>query len=229
MGWTPSYIRRYICMIKLWNKLIDLDDQRVIKKVFLWDYRNPGISWCSDMKMLFRDIDYMLYYQNFVKCNIVNMKRLLLNAFMEKWRLDCTKVNKLKTYIKYKEEFNVEPYLIISMNRKCRSYVAQFRCGILPLKIETGRFSTQYVPEQNRICSFCESNSIENEYHFVFDCSLYNELRNDFIHNVYSINPDIRFYSRDNKIKYFMSRQYIKLFSNFVRDAFELRKTVLYN
>ena len=115
------------------------------------------------------------------------------------------------------------------MNRKCRSYLAQLRCGILPLKIETGRFSTQYMPEIDRICTFCENNCIEDEYHFVFDCILYNDLRNDFIDKVYRTNPDVRSYSRNDKMKFFMNRQCIKLFSNFVRDAVELRKNVLYN
>jgi hypothetical protein len=38
--------------------------------------------------------------------------------------------------------------------------------GILPLAIETGRFTSQITPIENRICKFCNQNQIEDEKHF---------------------------------------------------------------
>ncbi len=49
------------------------------------------------------------------------------------------------------------------MNHRQRSYLAQLRCGILPLHIETGRWYG--VKEENRLCKACNNNQIENEYH----------------------------------------------------------------
>ena len=64
--------------------------------------------------------------------------------------------------------------------------VSQFRTGILPLEIETGR----YVPifdknlkknrkrtANERICKLCRLNDIENEYHFLCVCPVYNSRR----------------------------------------------------
>ena len=72
------------------------------------------------------------------------------------------------------------------MSRRRRSLMSQFRTGILPLKIETGR----YVPifdknlkknrkrtANERICKLCGLNVIENEYHFVCVCPVYNSRR----------------------------------------------------
>ncbi len=47
------------------------------------------------------------------------------------------------------------------------------RSGILPLHIETGRFSNTKLDD--RICNICNSGDIENEYHFVFHCTYYDE------------------------------------------------------
>ncbi len=49
------------------------------------------------------------------------------------------------------------------MNRKHRSYLAQYWCGILPLEIETGRW--QNKPVEEKICKVCESGEVENEFH----------------------------------------------------------------
>ena len=50
------------------------------------------------------------------------------------------------------------------MSRQTRSLFDQFRHGILPLKIETGRFKNLYIEE--RICELCELEVVESEYIF---------------------------------------------------------------
>ena len=52
--------------------------------------------------------------------------------------------------------------------------MAQFRLGVLHLKIESGRY--QNIPEEERTCDTC-SNIVENETHFIFDCPQYNGTR----------------------------------------------------
>ncbi len=59
--------------------------------------------------------------------------------------------------------------------RKERSTLAQIRFGILPLHIETGRFRGTALEE--RTCQICNSQSIEDEFHFILICNEYNELR----------------------------------------------------
>ncbi len=53
---------------------------------------------------------------------------------------------------------------------------AKLRCGILPLHIETGRYTNTEL--ENRLCEFCEKNVIEDEKHFICSGSFYNDLRN---------------------------------------------------
>ena len=61
----------------------------------------------------------------------------------------------------------------MNLSRSLRSYIAQIRCGVLPLHIETGRYRNLKVEE--RLCKVCDSQSVENELHFIFDCEAYSQ------------------------------------------------------
>jgi len=54
-----------------------------------------------------------------------------------------------------------------------------FRSGALPLAIETGRYSRQPIPVNERTCKLCSTGDIENEFHFLMLCPLYCDLRYD--------------------------------------------------
>ncbi len=66
---------------------------------------------------------------------------------------NVTKVPKLRTYIKYKDEYLTETYAYKVYDSGQRSIMAQFRSGILPLSIGTGIYT--YTPEELRLCIFC--------------------------------------------------------------------------
>ena len=73
-----------------------------------------------------------------------------------------------------------------------RSAMAQFRFGILPLNIEIGRFRNQALDE--RLCTLCEFNEIKDS-HFLFQCSLYDELRSEWVSHI--VNKTANFLERD--------------------------------
>ncbi len=58
------------------------------------------------------------------------------------------------TYKLFKSEFYTEPYVKSYLNRFHRSTFAKFRCGVLPIQIEVGRFRGQ--GENQRICPICK-------------------------------------------------------------------------
>ncbi len=82
--------------------------------------------------------------------------------------------NKLRTYCKFKNEFQVEKYCTLILPPSHRSAFSKFRCGVAPIRLETGRF--EGLPVDRRLCPFC--NDIENESHVLLQCSLYNDNRN---------------------------------------------------
>ena len=57
--------------------------------------------------------------------------------------------------------FCVEKYCLLIMPPKHRSALSKFRCGVAPIRIETGRYEN--LTENERVCPFC--NCIEDEVH----------------------------------------------------------------
>ncbi len=73
---------------------------------------------------------------------------------------------KLRTDLKFKKVFEVEPYVLSFMSRQYISYLAQLRNVILPLQQEVGRWTNKAVKE--RLCLICNNGTVEDEEHFLF-------------------------------------------------------------
>ena len=103
--------------------------------------------------------------------------------------------------------------------------MAQFRFGILPLNIETGHFRNQALEE--RLCTLCEFNEIEDESHFLFKCSLYDELRSEWVSHI--VNKTANFLELDkiNKFKVIFDTHHT-ITAKFILCCYQLRKENLY-
>ena len=47
------------------------------------------------------------------------------------------------------------------------------------------------LPETHRNCPFCGSNQIEDEFHFLFNCSTFSLIRNNFYSKTKFLIPNI--------------------------------------
>ena len=84
----------------------------------------------------------------------------------EEWKVEINRVPKLRTHVLFKTEYHVESYITQITSKKYRAVLAQFRSGILPLEVETGRFSN--IPLVRRLCEFSSSNSLKMRPTFFF-------------------------------------------------------------
>ena len=57
MGWSSSNCRRKVEMLRLWNRLVNMDVHRLTKHIFEWDYNINRNSWSSDIKKVLTEID----------------------------------------------------------------------------------------------------------------------------------------------------------------------------
>jgi hypothetical protein len=62
--------------------------------------------------------------------------------------------------------------------------MALFRTGVLPLAIETGRYSRPQVHLNDRLCKLCDNSVVEDEQHFMMNCPLYSDIWFELIQNV---------------------------------------------
>ena len=71
---------------------------------------------------------------------------LLLCNFENEWMLKLHQHAKLRLYKNIKQNYNMKKYLSMNIPKSHRSLLAQFKCGIIPIRIETGRYrGKQYL------------------------------------------------------------------------------------
>ena len=97
--------------------------------------------------------------------------------------------NKLRTYKLFKFSYSTEQYLLQNIPIRYRSAFAKFRCGVAPLKIETGRYEILYLDK--RLCFNCDD--IEDEKHVLLTCPLYEDLRQSLFIDIIQHNDVFNF------------------------------------
>ena len=124
--------------------------------------------------------------------------------------IEVSEKPKLRTYTKFKTHFGTEPYVDHNLSRTQRSTLAKFRTGILPLRIETGRWACPRLSPEERLCQVCNSGAVEDEAHFAFHCTRYNARRNRFYRQLNTDQPFTRL-STEDKLCNIMKPENIEL------------------
>jgi hypothetical protein len=225
-GWQSSECRRKLEMTRLWNRLVSMDRNRITYKIFEWDHALCCKNWSKEIKTLFELCDLNHAFLMREPVSISHVKNVICEKSNNIWKENVTQVSKLRTYNLYKCNYTTEPYLYKVVNRQHRSILAQFRCGILPLRIETGRF--QNISPELRLCVFCNDNVIEDENHFLLHCCKYNEARSAFYEKLHIVNNTERL-SDAEKLNLLMSEQYIKQTAEFIWRCFDMRQKTIYH
>lgn len=121
-------------------------------------------------------------------------------------------------YKDFKTHFNTKNYLEINIPKFQRSILAQFRIGILPIKVETGRYNGESL--EDRLCNFCSKDEVEDEYHFLLNCTEYSNFRSDLFTSI-KFNPT---FSMSDQESVNFPRQTLK----YLYLSYMLRQSLLY-
>ena len=184
-GWVPPIVRQWVSIIRQWCRFRNMPD-RLNKLVFTWaekhSCKRKNWNYCVMNKV--KDLNMQDF---FIRTTCLNTKAIccivqnkLMNEYIIAWNKMLqnnnvrTGTSKLRTYRLFKDVYGCENYVSCNMPRSYRSALAKFRCGVAPLKIETGRYVNLDVNE--RVCFHC-NNIIEDEEHVLLHCPLYDDLR----------------------------------------------------
>ena len=122
--------------------------------------------------------DYIYYTKEYV---LPLLQEKEVELFKRNWSYDLNNVNrtngtqsKQRSYKLFKSQYESESYITENLPVQHRSARAKFRCGVAPIRIETGR--NERLALNIRLCNHC--NSIESEKHEICECPLYDDLRN---------------------------------------------------
>jgi hypothetical protein len=145
-------------------------------------------TWSTGIKNIFKLINKLDVWDKpllFSKSKISScILSSLHDIYNELW---VNKINnhspKLRTYCKFKHSFMLENYVSI-LKRSKRSTFCKLRVSAHRLKIEMDRYKHPRIPPEQRLCILCNHNEVEDEFHFMMRCSLYDDIRLTLLNSI---------------------------------------------
>ena len=208
MGWKPASVKQWSCVFRHWTRCNGMSVDRINHRVFVWCHRNAVSNkknWCFRTMAKFREHNLDMYtdlHNIFHKSAIPQFEDVLFDKYKVEWQNRILSQNvgkKLRTYKLFKQDFETELYLSKTVPYRYRRAFAKFRCGVAPLRIETGRYENKELNE--RVCFIC-NNEIEDEKHVLLACPLYADLREQLFYDIHTMNVNFSILSENDKFVY---------------------------
>ena len=230
MGWVLPEHRQWICVIRQFCRMINMEGTLLSKRIFTWSLTQSS-STCRTLpyrirKFLIRiDMEYVLQaYEVNTRSILSNIDSNFVPLLHHEWKeklLSSTAVagercggNKLRTYKTFKHDFITEPY-------------AKFRCGVAPIRIETGRYGANRVPPEARLCMQCSR--IEDEFHVIMQCPLYDDVRSSCLNSIHVLCHEFNELTLEHQFIEIMSNPlYYRIASKFMYDILNKRRFLTY-
>ena len=188
MCWTTPIHRRHLDMVRYFVRLINMDKKRLPYRIFLWDYSRPRRdTWCHEIKTILELCGlgelYVSHKITLPNMNVVSHVQKQLRAVQEAEWHQARQMPKLRNYNLVRDMWNTPTYINKYLSRTERAHIAKMYCGNLPLRVETGRYRN--VPLNERLCTYCQLDEIEDDVHFIVRCPLHTDLRLTLMANIH--------------------------------------------
>jgi hypothetical protein len=135
-----------------------------------------------------------------------------------------TMSEKLCSYVMFKSVLVRESYLSSVQTCKYKIALTPFRVSAHDLLIERGRYVN--MKRHDRICTCCNMNMLENEYHFLLVCPAFLHLRKPFLSLYFCHWPSLH---TSVLLMSFVSHITQNKLAKFVYHSFKLRQLILCN
>jgi hypothetical protein len=131
-------------------------------------------------------------------------KEVLEEWYELQWYGKMTQSAKLRTYRLFKDYCKPSAYVRTVYNKNYRSALSKFRCGVAPIRLETGRYEHLQIDE--RICPTCNV-EVETEEHVLIRCSSYDEIRRDLFNRAVSYNAEFYSLSHEDQLCFILDNE----------------------
>ena len=185
LGRYPLSIDVKASLLCYWQKLEQKSDNPLLNEAFIYA-RNHSQFY----DLLNSDETIQIHYKNEVIKNQQcirytpsSIKQQLQKKFSQDWfkaQNDISDSSRQKyTNKEIKKDYHLEEYLKIVRNPAHRIIMTKLRLGVHTLRIQTGKYENKgaSIPVEERLCLVCKRNCVEDEKHFLIDCTEYESLR----------------------------------------------------
>lgn len=199
LGRHPLFIDRQIRIITYWFKLLnDLNSNCILKCIYSCmkartENETNCFLWTTKVKYLLQKNGFaeVWHYPESinVKLFLPILKRRLIDNQLIELREGIRNSTSLSLFKELSVNFEPAPYLRILCNHNYRNILSKLRLSSHSLAIETGRHTG--ISRNDRKCTLCNLNEIEDEYHFIIICPFYSEIRKEYISKYYVNKPSM--------------------------------------
>ena len=208
-------------------------NSNLLKEAFLCNkdmHENNTMTWYSSVKFILQKLELKETYC--IDYSINRLKQLIMKKlktlFLKAWFNDKDNVNgKLDTYFSHKSNFQMEKYLDIQ-SFQSRQILCKFRISAHQLRVEKERHKNKPIERSQRTCNFCSHNDIEDEFHFLINCPLYNQCRESLFAQAHEHCQNFNNLDCKSKFLWLMTTEdqhILKKLCIFLIQSFELRST----
>ena len=181
LDWLLPQSQMKLKMIRHFGCLLKTDNDRLMKKIYLWDkYLNDTeqiTTWSSEIKSILYENNLNQVYDSQqifpVKCIVKQLEKSLLEKQQILVENVCMNKPKLRTFVTFKDFKSISPHVYKALSFLERKTISKTRLGILPIRLETARYVRPVVPEDQRLC-YCNCGEPESEFHVLFICECIN-------------------------------------------------------
>lgn len=232
LGRMTMRTNRLLIIIKYWFKVIASEDTKFIKcvyKMMLNDAEDhpTKINWAILVRNLLSELGF---YEVWVQQGVGNynlflslLKQRLTDTFVQNHNARVQTLSRARFFNLF-SSFQWQDYLNIIKVPKYRNALIRFRLSSHRLAVETGRWNKpRPTPFDERKCERC--NVLEDEFHFLFECLLYTDLRKCYISEYFWKRPNV---PKLEELLTSTNENTLKLLGIYVFKAFQLRNQLLF-
>ena len=114
---------------------------------------------------------------NYVKSTV---KQKLKDIFIQEWNYCKSSQDHCNSYNTFKKDWCLEKYLT-ELNYYQRKNLAKFRCRSNNLPVNNIRYLHILEDDSEIYCKLCRKFEIGDEFHYLFNCSFFDEERKKYI------------------------------------------------
>ena len=193
LGRFPLLISRKIRIVKYWIKLLNTENI-ILKSLYEDMLENIDCrNWLSQVRDLLFSLGFgYVWYNQCVpnrKLFLAQLNTVLNDFFIQEMNSYFENSNKCYLYRYLTDTHMIQYYIRKSLPDKYLFSLTQFRLSSHELMIEKGRY--QNIPRGGRLCQKCSLHEVEDEFHFIFVCPCYRDLRVKYLNRYYYTRPSM--------------------------------------
>ena len=115
-------------------------------------------------------------------------KQRLIDIYLQDWKAEVNLTTDGRLYKQFNKQFIFESYLKIN-NASLRIAISKIRLSSHLFFVERGRWGQRKIERRDRLCQFC--NCIEDEFHVLLYCPMFNNTREGLLPKYLKENKNI--------------------------------------